>query len=243
MYLRIDQDLCAECEACIPYCPMGAIISGPDGVTVDEGECVECNICRHADVCPTDALVMPELDWPRSLRHAFSDPLTPHEGTNVPGRGTEEMKTNDVTGRIKPGWVGMAAEVGRPGVGTRFSDVEKVSMAVAQCDITFEPQNPVYFLLADERTGKLRDDVLSEKVLSAIVEFIAPISEVPEILRRLREAAARIDTVFSIDISCRTAPDGSVPTVDLIKAAGLEPSLNGKVNVGLGRPLAEEGAR
>lgn len=238
--MKIDLDLCAGCGACIPYCPMRAIFEGPEGITIDEDECVECNICRHAGVCPTDALTPPPLTWPRSLRRVFSDPLATHEGTGVPGRGTEEMKTNEVTGRFRRGWAGMAAEMGRPGTGTRFADVERVAMAVARCGVEFEPKNPVYFLMTDPKTGKLRPDVLDEKVLSAIIEFAVGLEQVPAVLAALRAVAGDIDTVFSIDLACRVAPDGSVPTVALAEEAGFTPSINGKINVGLGRPRYEE---
>ena len=53
------------------------------------------------DVCPTAAFEPDELAWPRVVRRAFSDPRVPHESTGVDGRGTEEVKTNDVTGRVK----------------------------------------------------------------------------------------------------------------------------------------------
>ena len=46
-----------------------------------------------------------ELSWPRIVRRAFSDPVVPHESTGVHGRGTEEVKTNDVSGRVKVGEV------------------------------------------------------------------------------------------------------------------------------------------
>ena len=43
---------------------------------------------------------MPKYEWPRTVRANFSDPLVEHPETKVPGRGTEEMKTTEVTGRI-----------------------------------------------------------------------------------------------------------------------------------------------
>ena len=53
------------------------------------------------DVCPTAAFEPEELAWPRVVRRAFSDPRVPHESTGVEGRGTEEVKTNDVSGRVQ----------------------------------------------------------------------------------------------------------------------------------------------
>jgi hypothetical protein len=62
------------------------------------------------------------------------------------GRGTEEMKTNDVTGRYRDGEVGIAAELGRPCVGFRFRDLERVTTGLAERGIRFEPDNPVTVL-------------------------------------------------------------------------------------------------
>ena len=51
------------------------------------------------DVCPTTAIEPEELTWPRVVRRAFSDVQVTHESTGIHGRGTEEVKTNDVTHR------------------------------------------------------------------------------------------------------------------------------------------------
>lgn len=239
--MYIDQEKCIQCQKCIPYCPMRAIAYNAETgkVEIDQEECVECEICRGCN-CPTGALTMPKLEWPRILRSQFSNPLVTHPDTNVPGRGTEEMKTNEVTGRFKRGQAGIAIEMGRPGTGTRLYDVEKVAMAVAQVGVHFEPHNPVTVLMADKNTGKLRDDVLNEKVLSAIIEFDIPQEKIVPVLEKLKEVIPEIDTVFSLDLACRLEEDGSNPAVELARKAGFTPSLNGKTNVGLGRPLAKE---
>ena len=56
-------------------------------------------------------------------------------GSQVPGRGTEEMKTNDVKGTFLPGEVGVGIELGRPGIEANFRDVEKVAMALMKADL------------------------------------------------------------------------------------------------------------
>lgn len=239
--MRVDASKCTGCLRCVPYCPMGVITKVPDRrlVAIDEDECVECTVCLRAGMCAANALYQPPLSWPRILRANFSDPKTEHKETGVPGRGTEEMKTNDVTGRYGPGRVGMAAELGRPGIGTRFRDVQKVAQAVAELGVTFEPKNPVTTLMVDRTTGRLRDDVLNEKVLSAIVEFDADLEQVPAIVARLNEVAKEVDTVFSVGIISLVNKDGSVPLEGLpLAALGCALSIAGKTNVGLGRPLA-----
>jgi hypothetical protein len=83
------------------------------------------------------------------------------------GRGTAEMKTNDVTGRFLEGEVGFGIEMGRPGVSTSFKDVEKVTTVLAG-KVVFESKNPVTSLI-DVDTGRFKDQrVLEERALSEI---------------------------------------------------------------------------
>jgi len=238
----LDTDVCIGCGICLPYCPMGAIFMSDEGYAqIDRDECVECGVCLRSADCPVDAFIEEELSWPRSVRAVFSNPLFEHKETRIPGRGTEEVKTNDVTGRFRRGYAGVAVELGRPGTGTRFRDVEKVTRAMAAMGIRFEPQNPVTFLVVDSETGRINDEVLDEKVLSAIVEFTVPVAWLPAVLTRLWEVSQELDTVFSLNVICKVEPDGSVPTVPLIEDLGMSLSINGKSCVGLGRPLFMEG--
>src|SRR5229473_1301153 len=167
--------------------------------TIDRDECVECYACFNGlsqehlnptlvrgirrvfallrvrfdpepDVCPTAAFEPDELVWPRTVRRAFSDPRVPHESTGVEGRGTEEVKTNDVSGRVQRGEAGFTIEFGRPGVGVWFRDIQKMTRALAQANVPFENKNPLTLLMSDVSTGTLREDILDEKILSAIVE-------------------------------------------------------------------------
>jgi ferredoxin len=240
--MRIDEVTCTGCGACIPYCPVNAIVQRDEAVVVDEEQCVECGTCERAAPCPSQAIFrQPEaLQWPRSVRTAFSDPLVPHKETGVRGRGTEEVKTNDVTGRVKKGRVGMAMEFGRPGIGTDFFDVELMSVALAKLGVNFEPNNPLTFLMEDIRTGKIRDDVKGERVLSAIVEFETDPSQLSEIVPVVREVAKQIKGVFSWCAISRLEPDKSIPIMEPLRQLGLEPRIAAKVNVGLGRPLAKD---
>ncbi|MFC1992733.1 4Fe-4S binding protein [Chloroflexota bacterium] len=186
--MRIDGDACIACEQCVPYCQMGAI-SMDDAAIIDQDECVDCGVCLKAEVCPVDCIISEPAPWPRSLRATFSNPTTEHKETKILGRGTEEMKTNDVTGRFRRGWIGMGCELGRPGNGTRFHDVDKVAQALAKQEVEFEPRNPVTVLMEDVRIGKLREDVLNEKVLSAIVECIFPIENLWDVITALKNVS------------------------------------------------------
>lgn len=238
--MKINQDLCIGCGQCVPYCPVDAIAMRDETAEIDFDECVECGNCLRIADCPVDAIYQQELVWPRSVRSLLSDPLTIAEESGISGRGTEEMKTNEVTGRFKRGYAGIGLEIGRPVLGTRFHDVEKVAQAVARMNVQFEKINPTTSLMSDAQTGKFREDILNEKVLSAIIEFGMKQEQLPELFNILEEVAQEIDTVFSVDIACRVNPDWSVPTGSYIEAAGLWVAPNGKVNVGLGRPRFQE---
>jgi hypothetical protein len=192
------------------------------------------------DVCPTGALTPPVLEWPRSLRGMFSDPTIIHPGTGIYGRGTEEIKSNDVTGRLRKGEAGLVVEMGRPGIGAFLWDIEKVAMALARLNADFEAKNPVTQLMADTRTGKIKDEVLNEKVLSAIIEIKVKLERIPDFLQALAKVQKEVDTVIGVGVASRCLPDGSIPHEAWVRKAGYTLSLNGKTNLGLGRPLFKE---
>jgi len=219
-------------------------------VVVDQDECVECGVCLRSGVCPTDAIYWPELGWPRAIRQAFSAVLIGfkmlekfgihgYKGTTTGGgRGTEEMKTNDVTGRYKKGEVGIAAELGRTGVGFRFSDLEKLTMAMSEFGIKFEPENPVTVLI-DPETGRIKyREILGEKALSAIVEAKVSSDKAVELLELLKNVVKEMDTVISVDIVSK-CEDGEIPIRPMLEEAGIMVRINGKTNIGLGRPLIQ----
>lgn len=237
--MEINKEKCVGCSLCVSYCPMSCIRMKDGCSFIDQSECVECGVCKASGVCPVDAIYEPDLDENRNLRKAFSNPLISHSSTSVPGRGTEEMKTNDVTGRFKLGFTGVAAELGRPGTGTRFYDVQKVAQACAKSDVEFEPLNPVTAIMTDRKKGLIDERYLDEKVLSAIVEFIIPDDKVEKVLKDLEQVSWEIDTVFSLDICGVADESGRAHFEDVVEKMGLYSSVNGKVNVGLGKPLAE----
>ncbi len=238
--MEIDENTCIACELCVPYCPMGAIVMG-DIAAIDQDECVDCGVCFRSGVCPVDAFVYEPAPWPRSLRATFSNPTTEHKETRIAGRGTEEMKTNEVTGRFKRGWVGLGLELGRPGIGARFRDVDKVAQAMGKLGAQFEPKNPVTFLMEDVNTGKLKDEVLDEKVMSAIIECLFSIEKMKDALTVLKVVAKDVDTVFSVECISLVESDDSLPMDKILSELGIPRYINGKTNAGLGRPLAEGG--
>jgi NAD-dependent dihydropyrimidine dehydrogenase PreA subunit len=238
--VQIDPDLCIRCGQCLPYCPVNAITLEEDISQIDLDECAECGNCLRNAHCPVDAIYQQDLAWPRIVRSILSDVLTIAVESGISGRGTEEMKTNEVTGRFKFGFAGIAIEVGRPVLGARLYDVEKIAQAVASLNVEFEKNNPVTSMMSDPKTGKFKNELINEKVLSAIIEFVVKLEQLPELFRILEKVAAKIETVFSLDVATRICSDGRVPTAPYIQGAGLWIAPNGKTNVGLGRPLYQE---
>jgi Pyruvate/2-oxoacid:ferredoxin oxidoreductase delta subunit len=232
-----DSQACRECYACLPVCPVGAIVRHDGrGVEIDRERCVECGTCARSAGCPAQAFRPEALAWPRLIRSLFSDPGTVHSVTGVPGRGTEEMKTNDVTGRFPSGICGVSIEIGRPSLSASFVDIERVTRVCASLRLEFEEGNPLTALLDDRDTGALRPDILGERVLSALIELRVESARLAEVLRTLIEEAGNLDTVFSLGVSRLWSSDGEGPLLDELRRMGFSPRPNGKVNVGLGRP-------
>jgi len=232
--------------------------------TINRDECVECYTCFNGlsqehlnptmvrsirsvlsalrirfdpepDVCPTAAFEPDELSWPRVVRRAFSDPTVPHESTGVSGRGTEEVKTNDVTGRIGVGDVGFTIELGRPGVGVRFREIQTMCWALAKANISFEKRNPITSLMSDVPSGTLRQDIMDEKVLSAIVEIKVPVDRTEEISRLVWAVETDLHTVVTLGVATRCATDGTETVVaPILRRLGYDPQ-RAKTNIGLGR--------
>jgi Pyruvate/2-oxoacid:ferredoxin oxidoreductase delta subunit len=242
--MRADESKCIGCKRCFPYCPLGRIqvlrqhpkIPGRVCIEIDQDKCTDCGMCFRANVCPVDALSQPAEPWPREVRAILSNPLIEYKGSQVPGRGTEEMKTNDVTGRFRPGEVGIGIELGRPGVATYFRDVEVVAMALSPLGYEFAEENPVTHFMSDRKTGKLREDVLNERATSAIIEGKCKLENLPEVLEAIKKAAESVDTVFSVEIISKVPPRGEIPIIPILERLGYEYSINSKNNVGLGEP-------
>ena len=113
--------------------------------------------------------------------------------------------------------------------------MDRVTRRLASLGVFFEPNNPVSKLMTDKETGAIQEDLLDERVLSAIVEIKVEMERVPEILAAVREAADESETVISVGASTRCGPDGEEPLGELLAAHGYA-AWRGKTNLGLGRP-------
>ena len=239
--MRIDPEKCTACLSCLEYCPVSCIREEGETVLIDQEECVECGVCLKAEVCPAGAIHLPaeSLIYPRAIRMQFSDPGAEHPNLKAWGRGTEEAKTNDVTGKFARGEYGLLFEFGRPGTGTRFTEVQKITTALCAMGVEILEDNPVFGLLADRATGRILPQFLQEKVLSVILEIRIPQERLAEIVRRVFPLLDELDTVVSVGLVTRFEADGSLPVIRELEALGVPVRPNAKINVGLGRPLVE----
>ena len=231
----IDRDECVECYSC--YNGLSQEHLNPTMVRTMRKlfQMLRLRFDPEPDVCPTAAFEPDKIEWPRVVRRAFSDPRVPHESTGIEGRGTEEVKTNDISGRVKVGEVGFTIEFGRPGLGTRFYEIERMSMALAKLGVDFEKRNPVTTLMTDTKTGKIREDILNEKVLSAILEIKVDISRVEEIVMAVRDVEKLVDTVIVLGVGVKCDENGEDNVVRLVLERLGYKIQRAKTNTGLGR--------
>ena len=241
--MKVNKEKCIGCKTCHPYCSVGAIAlvewEGKQKSEANQSDCVECGACLRSRVCPKDAIVMPELEWPRKLRAHFSNPYAGHLPGKKGAPPAAEPKLNEMTGRISEGMTAIVVEVGRPGVSASLRDAEKICMALARVGVEFDPGSGVTALMTDTATGRFPDDILDEKGLNIMIYFSTANEALPDALRALKEVASRIDTVFSIGLSNRLDASAVIPTASLAEEAGFTIRPHAKTVVGLGRSKGE----
>jgi hypothetical protein len=235
----INSDACVECYAC--YNGLSREVLPPRTVRTTRRAMAKLlmRFEPDPDICPTSAFEPDELTWPRVVRRDFSDPRVPHESTGIVGRGTEEVKTNDVTNRVGVGEVGFTIEFGRPGVGAWFHEIQEMSRALAAAGVAFEKKNPVTSMMTNPATGDIRPDILNEKVLSAILEIKVPVERAEEIIRIVWKVEERIDTLVAIGVGTRCDGNGEEKVVaPILERLGYK--LNrAKTNLGLGQKVPQ----
>jgi hypothetical protein len=81
-------------------------------------------------------------------------------------------------------------------------------------------------------------EIRMERVLSAIIEFKTRETQISQVLMTLETAAQQIETVFSVSVISR-CQRSTIPILPHLQAEGYQPRVNGKTNLGLGRPLGK----
>ena len=240
----IDRETCIGCGDCVYTCTVGAIGLKDEKAEIDREGCVECGNCLRVAECPTGALQQDELVWPRIVRKYFSDNQFkwPEEirYTTGYGRGTEECKTNDRTGKFRRGEVGVMVELGRPNTGTRLANAEKIIQTLMAAGAEMAEKSPVTAMLSDIEKGIMKEEIRNERVLSCIVEAKVKLGDIEKALDLLKKVSQELDTVFSLGLVTRMEGGFVSPIEPILKKMGLQVRHNAKMNLGLGRPICEE---
>lgn len=238
--MQINQEKCVGCGKCVKFCPMDCITVKERRAWIDEDECVDCGVCLKSARCPVGAIFMPEknFEYPRAIRMQFSDVTVKHPKTMTGGRGTEEAKTNDVTAKVKRNEYELMLEFGRPCVGVRLREIEKLTTKIGGMGFEILDDNPIYPLLNEDGSGRFKEEFAGEKVLSAILELRvqgedALLSSLKQIIPLLNT----MKTVVSVGVVTRFDEGGGISLRDKLEKAGFPVRPAAKINVGLGRPL------
>src|SRR5258708_11405185 len=89
--------------------------------------------------------------------------------------------------------------------------------------------------MSDEAAGQLREDILNEKLMSAIVEIKVPVERTEEIVRLVWEVEKELDTVIALGVGTRCDADGEDRVVaPILERLGYKLE-RAKTNAGLGR--------
>ena len=223
-------DTCIGCEACLPYCPQGAIfMTGGAQAAVDQDLCVECGVCTDTDICPVSAFEE-DQDETAKYKRSFGRLLSKHlDLKNVVKESAYDVKTNDVTGKIPESKVVMRLELNRPGGGLKFKDVAQMGAEMHRLgwnpDISSRSLNMSEYQFADH--------ALEQRILTCHLELVLDPEKVPDVVKD----ATRFVTEHNLWVSINLA--GLAETVDrtqkVLQAAGLKMEPVAKVNLGLGR--------
>ena len=226
-------DTCTGCEACLPYCPQGAIHMTEEAqAAVDRELCVECGVCIDPDICPVAAFEE-DQDETAKFKRSFGRLLSKHlDRRDVVKDSPYDVKTNDVTAKIPKNKVVMRLELNRPGGGLTFRDVQQMGAEMQQQGWNPDISSRTLNIDEDRSMGHLLD----QRILTCHFEVELDPEQVPDIVRD----ATRIVTEHHLWVSINVA--GLAETIDrtqnVLKAGGVTMEPVAKVNLGLGRRLS-----
>jgi hypothetical protein len=89
--------------------------------------------------------------------------------------------------------------------------------------------------MTDVATGTIREDVMDEKLMSAIIEIKVPVARTEEIVRLVWDVEKQVDTVVALGVGTRCDEHGEENVVGpILERLGYKLH-RAKTNTGLGR--------
>src|SRR5437867_2851824 len=174
-------------------------------MTINPKKCVACGNCTY--VCPMGAI--------------YIDPVIKRATINR----TECVECYAC-------YNGLSQEQLNP---TIVLTIQKMCWALAKADVKFEKKNPITSLMSDVATGTIREDVMDEKLMSAIIEIKVPVARTEEIVRLVWEVEKQVDTVVALGVGTRCDENGEDPIVGpILEKLGYRLE-RAKTNIGLGK--------
>ena len=114
-------------------------------------------------------------------------------------------------------------------------EIQTMCRRLGDAGVAFEKRNPITSLMTDPSRGILREDILGEKLMSAIVEIKVPVERTEEIIRLVWDVEKGLDTVVALGVGTRCDADGEDRTVaPILERLGYKLE-RAKTNTGLGR--------
>ena len=114
-------------------------------------------------------------------------------------------------------------------------EIQQMCQRLGAAGVSFEKRNPITSLMTDVGSGTLREDILGEKVMSAIVEIKVPVERTEEIVRLVWEVEKELDTVVALGVGTRCGADGEDEVLaPILERLGYKLE-RAKTNTGLGR--------
>jgi NAD-dependent dihydropyrimidine dehydrogenase PreA subunit len=177
--MKVNQT-CTGCEACLPYCPQGAISMTEEmQAAVNRDLCVECGVCIDTDICPVSAFEE-DQDETAKYKRSFGRLLSKHlDLRDVVTDSPYDVKTNDVTGKIPESRVVMRLELNRPGGGLTFRDAKQMGAEMQR--LGWNPDISSRSLNIDE--DRLTDRALDQRILTCHLEMVLDPEKVPDAVK------------------------------------------------------------
>jgi len=200
---------------------------------IDRYLCVECGVCFDTGICPVLAFEEDHDDL-ADLKRLFGRLLATFPGGKAMGRSGGygyDVKTNDVTGKIAEGKVGLRLELGRPVGGITLGDVEHMRRYLEGCG--WQPGLSARYRNLME--AGFSEDMLTHRILTSFFEFVLNPEEIPDLVHCAKQHVMDSGLWMSVNVV------GRIPTIDrveaILKDAGLDIEPVAKMNLGMGRRI------